>query len=203
MRVLEGLAFDSAPIGILIVDPSGCIVRANVAANVLLRGPVLLADGSRLEHFLRFRMDTRRIERITCDGAWGHALFEPRDGVTIVYIVCARCPAVFLDPALRDLYGLTAQERRLAILLYEGAALPEAAQSIGIELSTARSHLKNIFAKTQTRRQTQLVRVLASCAAVAASPPNGGCGNGTEPRSSKTATRARTELVAKLLGSTD
>lgn len=183
--VLEELAFDSAPIGILIVDSSGCIVRANAAADVLLRGPVLLPDGSRIEHFLRFRLRTRRIERITCGGAYGHALFEPRHDVTIIYIMCARCPVALLDPVLRDVYGLTAQERRLAVLLYEGAALPAAAKAIGIEVSTARSHLKNIFAKTGTRRQTELVRVLASCAAVVSPPPpNGGCATGREPLSS-------------------
>jgi len=62
--------------------------------------------------------------------------------------------------ALRELYGLTPAEARLASLLAEGVGLPEAAGQLGISRETAKSTLHTIFAKTDTRRQSELVRRL-------------------------------------------
>ncbi len=68
------------------------------------------------------------------------------------------------DPVdiLIDLYGLTVGEARLALLLLSDRSLEQAAQQLGIALSTARSHLKSLFAKTDTNRQASLVRLLLS-----------------------------------------
>ncbi|MBB3952466.1 hypothetical protein [Aureimonas jatrophae] len=67
------------------------------------------------------------------------------------------------DPArLRQAWGLTAAEARLALLLLEPLSLPEAAQRLGITRETARSHLKALFAKTGTHGQTELALRLMS-----------------------------------------
>ena len=59
-------------------------------------------------------------------------------------------------------YGLTASEAHLAALLVGDFTLLEAAQHLAITESTARTVLKRILAKTGTRRQASLVRLLLS-----------------------------------------
>lgn len=65
------------------------------------------------------------------------------------------------DHSLRELvfenFGLTIAERRLALLLLSGKSLQAAAQEANLTISTARSYLKRIFAKTGINRQSQLM----------------------------------------------
>jgi DNA-binding CsgD family transcriptional regulator len=63
---------------------------------------------------------------------------------------------------LRDWYGLTPAEARLAALLASGLSLREIVERLGIAANTARTHLKSIFGKTETRRQGELIRLLLS-----------------------------------------
>jgi len=66
-----------------------------------------------------------------------------------------------LDPAyLSALFEVTPAEARLINLLLQGATIKEAARLQRISLETVRSHLKSIYAKTDTRRQSQLVELL-------------------------------------------
>ncbi len=65
-------------------------------------------------------------------------------------------------------HGLTPAEARLAAALCEGLSLEEAAERLGIKLTTVRTHLKSSFAKTGARRQAELMGklmggVLAQC----------------------------------------
>lgn len=57
-------------------------------------------------------------------------------------------------------FGLTAAESRLAVRLAEGRTIAEAAKMAGISMATARTHLRNIFAKTATSRQSELTLLL-------------------------------------------
>lgn len=59
--------------------------------------------------------------------------------------------------ALRDRYQLTRAEARLAAALIQDPRLGKAAQAVHISISTARTHLKRIFAKTGTSSQPALV----------------------------------------------
>lgn len=61
---------------------------------------------------------------------------------------------------LREAYALTAAEVKLLASMLAGGALPQVATRLGIGHSTARTHLKHIFAKTQTRRQAELVELV-------------------------------------------
>src|SRR5262245_58539705 len=61
---------------------------------------------------------------------------------------------------LRSHFGLTPAEARLALHLVTGQTLRSAAAKLSISYETARTHLKNIFKKTGTCRQTQLVIVV-------------------------------------------
>jgi DNA-binding CsgD family transcriptional regulator len=56
--------------------------------------------------------------------------------------------------------GLSPAQARLAILLFAGRSVKEAAAEIGVMESSARQYLKQIFAKTGARRQSELVRMI-------------------------------------------
>lgn len=63
--------------------------------------------------------------------------------------------------AIQQIFSLTPAESRLASELTGGASLITASGNIGITLNTARDRLKSIFAKTQTRRQAELIGLLS------------------------------------------
>jgi len=58
-------------------------------------------------------------------------------------------------------YSLTGAETRLAIQLFEGYSLAQAAERHYVSLETVRVQLKTIFSKTATRRQAELVGLLS------------------------------------------
>lgn len=64
-----------------------------------------------------------------------------------------------LEGCLR-FYRLTPAERRLAAMIVGGRPLLEAARELQITRNTARTHMKRIYAKTETHRQADLVRLL-------------------------------------------
>jgi DNA-binding CsgD family transcriptional regulator len=68
------------------------------------------------------------------------------------------------EGALRNIFNLSAAEARLAQRLATGDSLEEVVHSLGIKMSTARTQLGVIFAKTGTRRQAALAAVLTRLA---------------------------------------
>ena len=66
----------------------------------------------------------------------------------------------FLKMRLQSVYGLTEAEARLAALLADGERLRPAAAKLGITYGTCRARLADIFEKTQTRSQPELVALL-------------------------------------------
>lgn len=70
-----------------------------------------------------------------------------------------------LDPlpqeeTMRQLYGLTKTEASVAVRVTRGEGLKAVAQSLCVSLSTVRIHLQQVFEKTGTHRQAELVRQL-------------------------------------------
>lgn len=63
------------------------------------------------------------------------------------------------------MYGLTSAEAQLAAGLATGQSLNEYADRAALSLHTVRSTLKQVFAKTETRRQAELVRLLLTTSA--------------------------------------
>ena len=61
---------------------------------------------------------------------------------------------------LVDLFGLLPSEARLATALASGDRLSEAADRLGLTIATVRNYAKTIFAKTGTRGQADLVRLI-------------------------------------------
>jgi len=63
--------------------------------------------------------------------------------------------------AIAHWYKLSQAEARLALLLLSNRTLKEAASALGIAPSTAKRQLQSLFAKTGTRRQSELIAKLS------------------------------------------
>lgn len=85
-----------------------------------------------------------------------------RDPAAVLFIGDPERP-VDIDPRqLVRLYTLSRAESRVAVLLARGLRLDQTAQHLGLTYETVRKHLKQIFSKTGTDRQAELVRTLTS-----------------------------------------
>jgi len=80
----------------------------------------------------------------------------------IVCVTDLESGASMPEQTLRNLFGLTAAEARVAIAFFEGCTSKEAAESLGLSFHTVRVQLARIFEKTQTNRQADLVRLMMS-----------------------------------------
>ncbi|MBL8658580.1 MAG: helix-turn-helix transcriptional regulator [Rhodospirillales bacterium] len=95
----------------------------------------------------------------------------PDEPVAIVFIGDPEHPGEIEARRLCDLYGLSRAEARVAALLAQGHRLDETAKILGVAYETVRKHLKQIFSKTGTDRQAELVRMLVGGPAAVSSPP--------------------------------
>lgn len=115
-------------------------------------------------------------------GAGGALLISrrsPRKPLQIVVgAACTGLPALSLRPAavvfihdlsarirprssvLKELYGFTPAESRLACLILDGKSSEEITELLGISRNTFKTQLKSIFSKASVRRQSELVRLL-------------------------------------------
>ncbi|PCE40658.1 helix-turn-helix transcriptional regulator [Rhizorhabdus dicambivorans] len=85
-------------------------------------------------------------------------IFSPANGLVVLAdSVDDRLPEGDL---LQALFDLTPTEARIARDIAQGMGAREAARAAGIAHETARTHLKVIFQKTNTRRQSELATLL-------------------------------------------
>ena len=88
---------------------------------------------------------------------------ELADGAVAILYVGDPDRTVSFDYArIGKLYGLSKAESRVAALLASGYRLEQAAEMLGVAYETVRKHLKQIFSKTGTYRQAELVRMLVT-----------------------------------------
>lgn len=71
-----------------------------------------------------------------------------------------------LDAILRELFGLTAAETRVAERLLNGDSPERAAEALQVRIATVRWHLASLYRKTGTNRQAELVRMLQALPSV-------------------------------------
>jgi DNA-binding CsgD family transcriptional regulator len=79
-------------------------------------------------------------------------------------------PEVVLVPdalILRDLFGFTAREAEFAELLMKGLSVEEAADALNVGISTTRTFLSQVTAKTDTHGQLELVKRLLAIPPIA------------------------------------
>jgi len=78
----------------------------------------------------------------------------------VLFLLDPELPITADDDGLRQLFGFTNTEARLAHLLMEGNTVQECCAQLAIRPSTARMHLGNLFAKAGVQGQGQLISVL-------------------------------------------
>jgi len=87
-------------------------------------------------------------------------VFGNRQPTLMIFILDPERPLQATVEGIRQLYGLTPSEARLANLLMQGNALDACCEQLEIRDSTARMHLSNLFMKTGVQRQGQLISLL-------------------------------------------
>ncbi|MBF0421746.1 MAG: hypothetical protein HQL73_02015 [Magnetococcales bacterium] len=82
--------------------------------------------------------------------------------LAVIYVTDPLVPQEVPPELLQGMFGLTRREADLAGQLTLGNSLSEGAERLGMTENTARTHLKAIFDKTNTQRQSDLVRLILS-----------------------------------------
>lgn len=174
--------FDGIERPLLTVNPAGQVTVRNRAADAILaRGDGLTLSAGRLVASLP---STNRRLGETIDGALkrslghgGSLLIEriggrrpyrltitpmPLDGLThaMVLIDDPDAETVGMVQQLRELYGFTRAEAQAAILLGQGHSTEEIADLRQVSTATVKSLLHRCFRKSDTKRATQLVRLV-------------------------------------------
>lgn len=139
---------DARPIG-----HGGAMVTGNRgAAEPVRASPAMAIDGGTTLDIL----PSLAVEHLT--GA----------ATTPVMLTLVRRPPVLgmaAEAALSRTYGLSPKEAALAIQLANGESLIDAAKSLRLSTETTRNYSKRLFAKTGTRGQADLVRLIWTSAA--------------------------------------
>lgn len=65
------------------------------------------------------------------------------------------------EEIVSSLFGLTPSETHLLLALSNGQTLKQFGDRTGVTQNTARTHLKSLFAKTRTSRQSDLIRLMS------------------------------------------
>ncbi len=181
-------ALDQVGLAMIMLDRDGRAIGTNGAAHELLQmGDGLIAVGetlsaSVLEDAVRLHsaighalvgpmrdarapvLTIRRKRRRPLVIAVLRVAADPQPGETAIVLQVIE-PDRDHDSAITatcTLFGFTGAEARLAKLLVVGATLAEAATALRIQMPTARTYLKQAFAKSGTNRQAALVQVLLS-----------------------------------------
>jgi DNA-binding CsgD family transcriptional regulator len=113
---------------------------------------------------------------ITCDGAQWLVRVLPltrrvgrQTNTAHAAVAAVLIHRVGLDVAdglttVANVYSLTPAEMRVGAAIIETGGVPEAAPALGISETTVKTHLQHIFQKTGTRRQADLVKLVAGFA---------------------------------------
>lgn len=92
-------------------------------------------------------------------------MLAPVEAVALVTVVDPMTFTISTTDQWRTAYGLTPRETELTSLLMTGHSVETAAAHMAITGTTARVHLRNLFAKTETNRQSELVLLLSRLSA--------------------------------------
>lgn len=189
---------DRLPLGIFLVDASARLEFANRCANEILDqgAPLALVD----QCLRTGRADeTRTLHRLISEALRASEESSPARALVIreaagesalsvlilsvqslqyesqrpLAAVFAAAPEFWqsLNPeTLHDLYGLTEAESRLVDRLCAGRSLQEAADELAVSTNTVRTHLRSVFAKTNTSRQSDLLREVITGVAYLSKP---------------------------------
>jgi DNA-binding CsgD family transcriptional regulator/PAS domain-containing protein len=95
---------------------------------------------------------------------WQARAFVPLLPACVIFIRDPARRQSDVAPHLRQMFGLTSQESKVAIGIAEGQGLAKVAQDMGLRALTVRNHLQHVFFKTGTSRQAELARLIGTLA---------------------------------------
>lgn len=181
-------AFELSQTAAFLINGHGKVIRPNCVAERMLAGDVHLRDGRIVtaDAAATSALDRALHELIFRRKAAGLAspVKLPRRGRRPLLAYPGRLPAMISNPLsacqaivvlvdpdtqkipeatiLRGTFDLTEAESRLATFLATGQSLDDVCDRLLIAKETGRNHLKSIFAKTGTHRQSELAVMLNS-----------------------------------------
>ncbi|MGI9103437.1 MAG: helix-turn-helix transcriptional regulator [Terriglobales bacterium] len=183
-------ALDHLGRGVLLVDRTARVLFANTAARTVLgeRDGLYLQEehlmATRANHNVQLR---EALQAVASQASPSAELAIPRpslrqlltllltpasarlekssgnsgmDELVLVFVNDPERKLAVNPSTLSRMYGLTRSEAQLACHILAGESLEEAARALEITANTARTHLKRIFLKTDTNRQSQLILLL-------------------------------------------
>jgi DNA-binding CsgD family transcriptional regulator len=127
------------------IPGSGFAQRESIAL------PFVAHDGERfVGHVLPLTAGRRRAAGI----AFG--------ATAVLFVTRAALESEAASGIIRKLYKLTPTETRVMLAIIELGGIPEASRRLDIAESTVKTHLSRVFLKTETRRQADLVKLIAA-----------------------------------------
>jgi DNA-binding CsgD family transcriptional regulator len=88
-------------------------------------------------------------------------------GARVSYAAFIHDPAAMQLPdvqSLRDIFGLTTVQAKVALAFADGCSYKEVARRLRMSEETVRSHVKELYPKTRVNKQADLVRLILSLA---------------------------------------
>lgn len=173
---------DAFEFGVVMLDPAGAAQHANRSARQMAAQPELARWLGALPVRVLAHGPLGRLVAASARGQGGGALLgEPgrpevmvlalpiaqspgsrQPGASMLLLARpARMPAAVTDFVMRT-FGLSAAEARVLPPLLRGDNPAQIAATLGVKVSTVRTQLSAIFAKTGTVRQQDLIRLLGS-----------------------------------------
>ncbi len=140
---------------------AGSSARSTVELRALVANAASTPSDGDEEHFVISR-GSERLPLISVAYP-GRAVGADGDAAEPMVVVVIKDPQADSAHSIADFikaYDITHAEARLIGILGEGHGLFEAARQLGITKNTARTHMRNIYAKVGTHRQSDLVRLL-------------------------------------------
>jgi DNA-binding CsgD family transcriptional regulator len=188
-QTFSNALLDAMPQAVFGLADDGAVLLINEAAERLLgRGTCLRISGRRLitadcTQQSEFDQVLASVTTDDAQAAAGRLLIRRVDGgqpyatrmsrIAIAETEILMRPTVLVvitDPesgsdidaqSLRELFGLTPCETRVAAALLQGHSLQSAAHCQGSSIETVRCHLKSVFRKVGVSRQQDLIRILS------------------------------------------
>ena len=112
----------------------------------------------------------RPLTVLVCPTGWCDESLSTGCPSTLVFLIDPERPMKGMEKHVRQVYGLTATETELAMLLMQGSNLTNCCQRMGVRRATVASHLQQLFNKTRVHTQSQLVAVLCHRFGLLSSP---------------------------------
>lgn len=184
---IRGAALNSYAFGVIICDAVGRPVFVNNAAEQYHRdgnGIVLVGQGRPVSALVARK--SQKLARFIADAAAGGSggvmrltgrggapellvlvsllppanIGENRTGHVLVSLRPTFASPAFTEAVVAALFGLSPAQAAIAIAIYDGRSPEEIAAARGIRISTLRTHLAEIFFRTGTANQRELIRLL-------------------------------------------